>query len=644
MPKGRKEKKKSSEKQGENPENRRSGRLTRSNSNGGADNTDRNSPKTKEAKAAKAKSSPRKLNKRRAKGKTSCRGATARFMEDENEVIMSTSELENSEFPVDGDSQGGGPNHNDDARPEDEGGDESDLLASDDEDGELDDTSSSDQASESDSEEEEEVVVTPAKRPKSAEKEKVEDLQREIRRVNQAMEKMQRMMEKGEYSGGASRRSRSRRRSRSSTRSPRRRRRSRSARTRSRSRSRTPRRDRHSKGKRTKFFAPNLTVTSPSESTIYKQAVRPNLRGNTSAQEFDDSDNSSCEEQGIVGHGQRSNNVPLFPDTPRRGRESRERNRDNSQPRSRHESSGGRHGPPPPSRPTPEERAESMVREAEAAKIRMMDVAGRPNENNIERVARQGGGDHFSHTALLDENFLLVAAHVDQLLRGRIERGEYVDFGRLLPNDQVVAESDNRMQWVQENGETYLAPVGQRNRDRVSSFARWEQAFRVYSDIYTRAHPDRAAELIQYNHIISTASATYVWDNVYYYDCRFRIHMSHNPTRSWAIILQQAWTIYLKDRHKIEYGKSDRKMKREVCYRYNRGKCSYGSACKFDHRCGICGKHGHGSYNCRKIINDRNDSWDRKFDRRDGNDQGKGGRRDPPPPPAASSVGTAKAA
>ena len=36
------------------------------------------------------------------------------------------------------------------------------------------------------------------------------------------------------------------------------------------------------------------------------------------------------------------------------------------------------------------------------------------------------------------------------------------------------------------------------NRDQgvISNFSKWEQAFRVYSNIYTWAHPDRAAELM----------------------------------------------------------------------------------------------------------------------------------------------------
>ena len=55
-------------------------------------------------------------------------------------------------------------------------------------------------------------------------------------------------------------------------------------------------------------------------------------------------------------------------------------------------------------------------------------------------------------------------------------------------------------------------------------------------------------ELIQYNHIIYTASLTYVWGNVYGCDKDFGLHMGRHPKRSWGIILQQAWAMRLKDR------------------------------------------------------------------------------------------------
>ena len=127
--------------------------------------------------------------------------------------------------------------------------------------------------------------------------------------------------------------------------------------------------------------------------------------------------------------------------------------------------------------------------------------------------------NEYVHSAMVDENFLLVAAHVDEGTRKKITEGGYVDFAKLIPRDKVLEEEDGQMQIVVKDGQTYFVPI--QESTAIKSYAKWEQAFRVFSDIYTRAHPHRSGELIQYNHIIHTISHTYVWDNVYKYDKEF---------------------------------------------------------------------------------------------------------------------------
>ena len=91
----------------------------------------------------------------------------------------------------------------------------------------------------------------------------------------------------------------------------------------------------------------------------------------------------------------------------------------------------------------------------------------------------------------------------------------------------------------------------------------------------------------------------------------FRMHISHYLQRSWAVILQQAWAMYLKDRINTNNNQgynnyhrsngSSGKVK-ENCRRFNKGKCSNGVSCKYDHRCDECGKFGHGAHICRKRL------------------------------------------
>ena len=177
------------------------------------------------------------------------------------------------------------------------------------------------------------------------------------------------------------------------------------------------------------------------------------------------------------------------------------------------------------------------------------------------------------------------------------------------------------MELVNKGGFTYFVPVSDREgiAGGINSFAKWEQVFRVYSNIYTHYYPDKASELIQYNHIIYTASQSFSWENVYLYDCEFRMHLSNYLQRSWAIILQQAWSMCLKDKLSGAqdfrgYGGSNnggsRRGKKEPCHRFNKGLCMAGTSCKYDHRCTVktCGKWGHGTHICHKCLSEEGGS------------------------------------
>ena len=140
---------------------------------------------------------------------------------------------------------------------------------------------------------------------------------------------------------------------------------------------------------------------------------------------------------------------------------------------------------------------------------------------------------------------MTMGTYLDKAIIEKIVAGEYVDFARLLPRDKMLMQDDHRMEIVNKGGLTYFVPLADREIGTINSFARWEQAFRIYSNVYSKRFPHRATELIQYNHIIHTASLTYIWENVYLYDKEFHMHLSNYPHHSWAVILQQAWAMYL---------------------------------------------------------------------------------------------------
>ena len=140
--------------------------------------------------------------------------------------------------------------------------------------------------------------------------------------------------------------------------------------------------------------------------------------------------------------------------------------------------------------------ADQIIKDAEENKARMLATPGNcqinfpvihnqlePGQINAPLMAHQ-------QATLVDENYLVIGGHVDEALRVHIVNHEYIDFARLLPKDRLSREEDNRMELISKGGSMYFVLVADREvNGSISNFTRWEQAFRVYSNIYTRAYP-----------------------------------------------------------------------------------------------------------------------------------------------------------
>ena len=134
----------------------------------------------------------------------------------------------------------------------------------------------------------------------------------------------------------------------------------------------------------------------------------------------------------------------------------------------------------------------------------------------------------------MDDDFFHITCHIDESLRSKISRGEFVELEKLLPKDRVSGRltEDNKMELVNKNGLTYFVPMN--DREKINSVRKWEQAFRVYAAIYSQANLHRSPEIWQYIHVINMTASAFIWENVASYDFTFRQLMSAYPHCSWA--------------------------------------------------------------------------------------------------------------
>ena len=82
--------------------------------------------------------------------------------------------------------------------------------------------------------------------------------------------------------------------------------------------------------------------------------------------------------------------------------------------------------------------------------------------------------------------------------------------------------------------QTFLMPINEKDSNKViGSFRKWDKTFRIYWGIYTKAHPERANEMLQYANTIETAAETFALENAYAYDEVFCNLMEEFPQRPW---------------------------------------------------------------------------------------------------------------
>ena len=236
------------------------------------------------------------------------------------------------------------------------------------------------------------------------------------------------------------------------------------------------------------------------------------------------------------------------------------------------------------------ETLEKLIVEAEKSKIQMFNPTG--NKSLIE----------------VHDDFFHHSSHIDGTLIAKIEAGKFVELEKLIPKEKFI-HSDGWLQMIYGDGAQFLQPVSEKDTPPINNPRRWEQAFDIYATIYTMKYPHRATEIFRYMFNIRSAATVYVWDNVYTYDITFRCLIEKNPDQNWGVIYQQGWTLLLREKldcnnHSFngsfsgnQRHKSTNKQD-QTCWRFNKGTCTFGAGCRFEHKCGACNKSDHGSNSC----------------------------------------------
>ena len=131
------------------------------------------------------------------------------------------------------------------------------------------------------------------------------------------------------------------------------------------------------------------------------------------------------------------------------------------------------------------EQVDQIIREAEAARAQMYRAPG----NELDQLVGNSGGlvmaPHPQSSTVVDENYIVVGGNIDLAIQEKIKKGEYMDFTHLLPRERPEGD-DNRLELVYRGGQTYFVLASDRDSVGITSLQKWEQAFRVYSNVFLK--------------------------------------------------------------------------------------------------------------------------------------------------------------
>ena len=48
----------------------------------------------------------------------------------------------------------------------------------------------------------------------------------------------------------------------------------------------------------------------------------------------------------------------------------------------------------------------------------------------------------------MDQDYLVVGNHIDEVTQEKIRSGQYIDFSKLIPKDRILTEDEGRMELV----------------------------------------------------------------------------------------------------------------------------------------------------------------------------------------------------
>ena len=204
-------------------------------------------------------------------------------------------------------------------------------------------------------------------------------------------------------------------------------------------------------------------------------------------------------------------------------------------------------------------------------------------------------------------SFLIAGSTVDPKIKAKIWANEFVELGSLLPKNQTPPGLNIHS----ELGHSSQFSLTSSRVKQPYHIQEWHKWFCMFAAIYTQKFPKESPSLFTYMSRIFALKDkhpnTYIWRE---YDCQFRRVRSF-VNLPWHVLNMQILSdIDLNSRSSSTTNKSNnsnnnkssngKSFDSKVCFEFNKSSGCSDKACKYPHRCSLCGYKNHPRVRCNR--------------------------------------------
>ena len=132
---------------------------------------------------------------------------------------------------------------------------------------------------------------------------------------------------------------------------------------------------------------------------------------------------------------------------------------------------------------------------------------------------------------------VLLARHFPINIRRQIWADIYIDLALMLEKDHFAEQP---LQFVNKNGKVTLSTAP--SSVKIETWALWNKAFRMFTEIYCLKYPNKCMELLQYSGLLNNLAGKFPFSQVYMYDKEFCLELQQLPSTPWNVIDTQLWS------------------------------------------------------------------------------------------------------